>query len=206
VPGEVGAELADDLRVRDEVVRPDQERARRRGEQADHLLDQGRLPGAVRSEEPVGLARLDAERDPVVRTDAALVDLRDVVGTEGPVEGRGWLGRPPGAANIEIYRVWRRQVVPRPEWLARACCTERRVRATNSTIREIGVALRVAVLVAVFRANGGTLTPAGYDSGLHAAIRTGAAVVALGVVAGDPPAAALFAVGLSPARGSRARG
>lgn len=54
--------------------------------------------------------------------------------------------------------------------------------STNSTIREIGVALGVAVLVAVFRANGGTLTPEGYASGLHAAILTGAAVVALGAL------------------------
>ena len=54
--------------------------------------------------------------------------------------------------------------------------------STNSTIREIGVALGVAVLVAVFRANGGTLTPAGYNSGLRAAILTGAAVVALGAL------------------------
>jgi EmrB/QacA subfamily drug resistance transporter len=54
--------------------------------------------------------------------------------------------------------------------------------STNSTIREIGVALGVAVLVAVFRANGGTLTAAGYSSGLRAAILTGAAVVALGAL------------------------
>jgi EmrB/QacA subfamily drug resistance transporter len=54
--------------------------------------------------------------------------------------------------------------------------------STNSTIREIGVALGVAVLVAVFRANGGTLTPGGYNSGLYAAILTGAAVVALGAL------------------------
>jgi MFS family permease len=54
--------------------------------------------------------------------------------------------------------------------------------STNSTIREIGVALGVAVLVAVFRANGGTLTPDGYNAGLRAAILTGAAVVALGAL------------------------
>jgi len=54
--------------------------------------------------------------------------------------------------------------------------------STNSTIREIGVALGVAVLVAVFRANGGTLTPDGYNSGLRAAILTGAAVLALGAL------------------------
>jgi len=54
--------------------------------------------------------------------------------------------------------------------------------STNSTIREIGVALGVAVLVAVFRANGGELTPYGYNAGLRAAILTGAAVVALGAL------------------------
>jgi EmrB/QacA subfamily drug resistance transporter len=54
--------------------------------------------------------------------------------------------------------------------------------STNSTIREIGVALGVAVLVAVFQANGGTLTPAGYDAGLRTAILTGAAVLALGAL------------------------
>jgi EmrB/QacA subfamily drug resistance transporter len=54
--------------------------------------------------------------------------------------------------------------------------------STNSTIREIGVALGVAVLVAVFRANGGTLTPDGYNAGLRAAILTGAAIVALGAL------------------------
>jgi EmrB/QacA subfamily drug resistance transporter len=55
--------------------------------------------------------------------------------------------------------------------------------STNSTIREIGVALGVAVLVAVFQAAGGSLTPGGYDTGLRAAILTGAAVVAAGAVA-----------------------
>ena len=55
--------------------------------------------------------------------------------------------------------------------------------STNSTIREIGVALGVAVLVAVFQANGGSLTPTGYDEGLRAAILTGAAVVAIGAIA-----------------------
>ena len=55
-------------------------------------------------------------------------------------------------------------------------------RWTNSTIREIGVALGVAVLVAVFRANGGALTPDGYNAGLRVAILTGATVVALGAL------------------------
>jgi EmrB/QacA subfamily drug resistance transporter len=54
--------------------------------------------------------------------------------------------------------------------------------STNSTIREIGVALGVAVLVAVFRANGGALTPVGYNAGLRVAIFTGASVVALGAL------------------------
>jgi EmrB/QacA subfamily drug resistance transporter len=54
--------------------------------------------------------------------------------------------------------------------------------STNSTIREIGVALGVAVLVAVFQANGGALTPEGYDTGLRAAILTGAVAVALGAL------------------------
>ena len=54
--------------------------------------------------------------------------------------------------------------------------------STNSTIREIGVALGVAVLVAVFRANGGTLTPVGYNAGLRTAILTGSAIIALGAL------------------------
>jgi len=41
----------------------------------------------------------------------------------------------------------------------------------------------VAVLVAVFQAAGGSLTPGGYDTGLRAAILTGAAVVAAGAIA-----------------------
>ena len=54
--------------------------------------------------------------------------------------------------------------------------------STNATIREIGVALGIAVLVAVFQANGGNLTPDGYVEGLRAAILTGAAVVAAGAL------------------------
>lgn len=54
--------------------------------------------------------------------------------------------------------------------------------STNSTIREIGVALGVAVLVAVFQASGGTLTPLGYDDGLRTAILTGAGVLAVGAL------------------------
>jgi EmrB/QacA subfamily drug resistance transporter len=55
--------------------------------------------------------------------------------------------------------------------------------STNATIREIGVALGVAVLVAVFQGAGGTITPDGYADGLRPAVLTGAVVVALGAVA-----------------------
>src|SRR5205085_1126700 len=55
--------------------------------------------------------------------------------------------------------------------------------STNATIREIGVALGVAVLVAVFQGAGGTLAPEGYGDALQPAVLTGAAVVALGAVA-----------------------
>ncbi|GAB3592082.1 MFS transporter [Angustibacter peucedani] len=55
--------------------------------------------------------------------------------------------------------------------------------STNATIREIGVALGVAVLVAVFQGAGGQITPTGYTDALRPAILTGAAVVALGAIA-----------------------
>jgi EmrB/QacA subfamily drug resistance transporter len=55
--------------------------------------------------------------------------------------------------------------------------------SSNATIREIGVALGVAVLVAVFQGAGGTITPDGYTDALRPAILTGALVVALGAVA-----------------------
>lgn len=61
--------------------------------------------------------------------------------------------------------------------------------SANSTIREFGVALGIAVLVAVFLGNGGELTPAGYDGAVGPALLTGAAAVAVAVVA------ALFAPG-----------
>ncbi len=54
--------------------------------------------------------------------------------------------------------------------------------SVNATIREIGGALGVAILVAVFEAAGGTLTPTGYAAGLRPAILVGAAVVALGAL------------------------
>ncbi|QEO10320.1 MFS transporter [Protaetiibacter larvae] len=52
----------------------------------------------------------------------------------------------------------------------------------NSTIREIGVALGVAVLTAVFTGAGGQLTPTGYVDAAIPAILTGAAVIAVTAV------------------------
>ena len=61
--------------------------------------------------------------------------------------------------------------------------------SANSTIREFGVALGIALLVAVFLGNGGEISPAGYDGAIGPALLTGAAAVAIAVVA------ALFAPG-----------
>lgn len=55
--------------------------------------------------------------------------------------------------------------------------------STNSTLREVGVALGVAVLTAVFTAAGGTISPDGFDAGLRPAVLVGAAVIALAAVA-----------------------
>ncbi|NHT17381.1 DHA2 family efflux MFS transporter permease subunit [Cellulomonas sp. IC4_254] len=55
--------------------------------------------------------------------------------------------------------------------------------STNSTLREVGVALGVAVLTAVFTAAGGTISPDGFDAGLRPAVLTGAAVLTLAAVA-----------------------
>jgi EmrB/QacA subfamily drug resistance transporter len=46
---------------------------------------------------------------------------------------------------------------------------------TNSTLREIGVALGIAILTAVFTGNGGELTPTGYTDAAIPAIWTGVA-------------------------------
>ena len=70
--------------------------------------------------------------------------------------------------------------------------------SANSTIREFGVALGIAVLVAVFLGNGGELTPTGYDGAVGPALLTGAAVVAIAVVA------AVFAPGRRGGAGPRA--
>lgn len=61
--------------------------------------------------------------------------------------------------------------------------------SANSTLREFGVALGVALLVAVFLGNGGDITPTGYDGAIGPALLTGAAAVAVAAVA------ALFAPG-----------
>lgn len=55
--------------------------------------------------------------------------------------------------------------------------------SANSTIREFGVALGVALLTAVFLGNGGELTPTGYAGAIAPALLTGAAAVAVAVVA-----------------------
>ncbi len=52
--------------------------------------------------------------------------------------------------------------------------------SVNATIREVGGAVGVAVIVAVFQAAGGTLTPDGFAQGLRPAAFVGATVVALG--------------------------
>ncbi|WP_028635734.1 DHA2 family efflux MFS transporter permease subunit [Nocardioides sp. URHA0032] len=55
--------------------------------------------------------------------------------------------------------------------------------SANSTVREFGVAIGVALLTAVFLANGGELTPFGYDGAIGPALLTGAAAVAIAAVA-----------------------
>ncbi|SDT62262.1 DHA2 family efflux MFS transporter permease subunit [Jiangella sp. DSM 45060] len=54
---------------------------------------------------------------------------------------------------------------------------------TNSALREIGVALGIAVLTAVFTGAGGQLTPTGYVDAAVVAVLVGAGVVGLGALA-----------------------
>jgi MFS family permease len=61
--------------------------------------------------------------------------------------------------------------------------------SANSTVREFGVALGIALLTAVFLSQGGQIAPNGYDGAIGPALLTGAAAVAVAVVA------ALFAPG-----------
>jgi hypothetical protein len=51
---------------------------------------------------------------------------------------------------------------------------------TNNTIREVGVALGVALLASVFASAGGYESPARYVDGLVPAVWVGAAIVAAG--------------------------
>jgi MFS family permease len=62
---------------------------------------------------------------------------------------------------------------------------ENRAKASgvNSTLREIGVALGIAVLTAVFTGLGGQLTPTDYVSAAIPAILVGASVVAVTAIA-----------------------
>ncbi len=55
---------------------------------------------------------------------------------------------------------------------------------TNSTLREIGVALGIAVLAAVFTGSGGEMTPTGYTDAASNAVYVGAAALAVAAVAG----------------------
>ena len=55
---------------------------------------------------------------------------------------------------------------------------------TNSTVREIGVALGVAVLTAVFTNSGGELTPTGYTDAAVIAVWVGAAVLVAATLVG----------------------
>ncbi|TFI44084.1 DHA2 family efflux MFS transporter permease subunit [Rhodococcus sp. 1R11] len=66
--------------------------------------------------------------------------------------------------------------------------------SANSTVREVGIALGIAVLTAVFIGNGGSLTPTGYTDALAPALLVGAGAVAIGLVA------ALFMPGRSVGR------
>jgi len=61
--------------------------------------------------------------------------------------------------------------------------------SANSTLREFGTALGVALLVAVFEATGGLISPSGYDGAIGPALLTGAGAVAMAAIA------ALFAPG-----------
>jgi len=55
--------------------------------------------------------------------------------------------------------------------------------SANSTVREFGVAIGVALLTAVFLGNGGELTPTGYTGAIGPALLTGAGAVLIAVVA-----------------------
>lgn len=64
----------------------------------------------------------------------------------------------------------------RPEHHAKAS-------GTNSTVREIGVALGIAVLTAVFTGSGGEFTPSAYSDAASPAVFTGAAMLVIATIA-----------------------
>ena len=70
--------------------------------------------------------------------------------------------------------------------------------SANSTIREFGVALGIALLTAVFLGNGGAIEPLGYDGAIGPALLTGAGAVAVATLA------ALLAPGKERSRVPRA--
>ncbi|PSK27363.1 MFS transporter [Nocardia seriolae] len=53
---------------------------------------------------------------------------------------------------------------------------------TNNTIREVGVAMGVAILASVFASHGSYLSPQDYVDGLIPAVKVGAAIVAVGAL------------------------
>ncbi len=55
--------------------------------------------------------------------------------------------------------------------------------SANNTVREFGVALGIAVIVAVFQGAGGTISPTGYDGAIAPALLAAAAAVAVALVA-----------------------
>lgn len=55
--------------------------------------------------------------------------------------------------------------------------------SANNTLREFGVALGIAVVVAVFQGNGGTISPDGYDGAVGPALWAAAAAVVVALVA-----------------------
>ncbi|WP_062077112.1 DHA2 family efflux MFS transporter permease subunit [Demequina globuliformis] len=78
---------------------------------------------------------------------------------------------------------------------------------TNSTVREIGVALGIAILTAVFTGTGGDFTPTGYTDSAVIAVYVGAAILALTTAIGTmlPPLRARGEAGLSTGPGAGAK-
>ena len=75
---------------------------------------------------------------------------------------------------------------------------------TNSTLREIGTALGIAVLTAVFTSAGGQLTPTGYVDAVRPAIVVGGAVILASMIAATALPAGRSAGGTRAAASGRA--